>query len=48
MVSIPMAEGWPVVALIAFIGGLSAATGMIIVAAVTLSTMLCNDVVVPL
>ncbi|GEO36770.1 hybrid sensor histidine kinase/response regulator [Skermanella aerolata] len=47
MVSIPMAEGWPAVALIAFIGGLSAATGMIIVAAVTLSTMLCNDVVVP-
>jgi Na+/proline symporter/signal transduction histidine kinase len=48
MVSIPMAEGWPVVALIAFVGGLSAGTGMIIVAAVTLSTMISNDVVVPL
>ena len=48
MVSIPLAQGWPGVALIAFVGGLSAATGMIIVAAVTLSTMLCNDVVVPL
>ena len=48
MVSIPLAEGWPGVALIAFVGGLSAGTGMIIVAAVTLSTMLCNDVVVPL
>lgn len=47
MVSIPMAEGWPTVALIAFVGGLSAGTGMIIVAAVTLSTMVCNDVVVP-
>lgn len=47
MVSIPMSEGWPAVALIAFVGGLSAGTGMIIVAAVTLSTMVCNDVVVP-
>jgi Na+/proline symporter/signal transduction histidine kinase len=48
MVSIPMAEGWPLVALVAFVGGLSASTSMIIVAAVTLSTMVSNDVVVPL
>ncbi|SFC35560.1 hypothetical protein SAMN05428997_10651 [Bosea sp. CRIB-10] len=36
------------VKLAAFVGGLSAATGMIIVAAVSLSTMLCNDVAMPL
>jgi Na+/proline symporter len=34
-------------ALIVFIGGLSAATGMVIVETVALSTMICNDLVVP-
>src|SRR3546814_3466928 len=31
----------------AFIGGLSAATGMVIVAAIALSTMICNDLIMP-
>lgn len=48
MVSLPLAGGSTGMALLAFIGGLSAATGMVIVAAVALSTMVCNDVAVPL
>jgi Na+/proline symporter/signal transduction histidine kinase/ActR/RegA family two-component response regulator len=39
-------NGW--VTLIAFIGGLSAATAMVIVASVALSIMVCNDLVVPM
>ncbi|MCP4010206.1 MAG: hybrid sensor histidine kinase/response regulator, partial [Proteobacteria bacterium] len=35
-------------AMIAFVGGISAATGMVIVASISLSTMVCNDVVMPL
>ncbi|PWC32806.1 PAS domain-containing hybrid sensor histidine kinase/response regulator [Azospirillum sp. TSO35-2] len=48
MVSIPLSQGWPGLALIAFIGGLSAATSMILVEMVALSTMICNDIAVPL
>ena len=39
------ARAW--LALIAFIGGLSAATSMVIVESVALSTMICNDLVMP-
>ena len=35
-------------ATLAFVGGISAATGMVIVASISLSTMVCNDVVMPL
>ena len=42
---------WPrsseLLALLAFIGGLSAATGMVIVETIALSTMVCNDLVMP-
>lgn len=48
MITLPIAAGHSGTALLAFIGGLSAATGMVIVAAVSLSTMLCNDVAMPL
>ncbi len=48
MLTLPLAADAPVIALIAFIGGLSAATGMVIVASLSLSTMLCNDVIMPL
>jgi len=48
MLAVPMAEKWQAVALLAFIGGLSAATGMIIVETVALSTMVCNDLIMPL
>ncbi|HEY5999900.1 MAG TPA: ATP-binding protein [bacterium] len=37
---------WPL-ALFAFIGGLSAATGMVIVETISLSTMICNDLLMP-
>ena len=47
VLTIPMAEHQEALALFAFIGGLSAATAMVIVAAVALSTMLCNDLVMP-
>jgi Na+/proline symporter/signal transduction histidine kinase len=48
MITLPIAAGHWGIGLLAFIGGLSAATGMVIVAAVSLSTMLCNDVTMPL
>ena len=44
---LPMAEQQEWLALLAFIGGLSAATGMVIVATIALSTMVCNDLVMP-
>src|SRR5690606_35153354 len=48
VVNVPLMEGRPVLALLAFLGGASAATGMVIVAAIALSTMVSNDVVMPL
>lgn len=48
VLALPLAEEHPVLALLAFVGGLSAATGMVIVATVALSTMICNDLVMPL
>jgi Na+/proline symporter/signal transduction histidine kinase len=48
VLTLPIAEQQPVLALFAFIGGLSAATGMVIVEAIALSTMVCNDLVMPL
>jgi PAS domain S-box-containing protein len=48
MVSLPLAFGAESLGLLAFIGGLSAATAMVIVSTVALSTMVCNDVVMPL
>ncbi len=47
MLTLPMAEKQEALALFAFIGGLSAATAMIIVATVALSTMVSNDLVMP-
>ncbi|HEX4893657.1 MAG TPA: ATP-binding protein [Hyphomicrobiaceae bacterium] len=48
VLTIPMQEHAPMLALLAFIGGLSAATGMIIVETVALATMVSNDLVMPL
>lgn len=45
---LPLAEGSGYLATFAFIGGLSAATSMVIVASITLATMVCNDIVMPL
>ena len=44
---LPLAGGHDILALLVFIGGFSAATGMVIVATVALSTMICNDLVMP-
>jgi Na+/proline symporter/nitrogen-specific signal transduction histidine kinase len=48
VLSLPLAGGYGWLALAAFIGGLSAATGMVIVEAIAVSTMVCNDLVLPL
>ena len=48
VLSLPLAEGFTALALFAFVGGLSAATGMVIVEAIAVSTMVCNDLVMPL
>ncbi|MRX52167.1 histidine kinase [Paracoccus sp. S-4012] len=47
VLSLPLAEGATVLALVAYIGGMSAATGMLIVETVAVSTMVCNDFVMP-
>jgi hypothetical protein len=47
VLTLPIAENAPGLALFAFIGGLSAATGMVIVETIALSTMVCNDLVMP-
>lgn len=48
VISLPIAADASTISLIAFLGGLSAATGMVIMTSVALSTMLCNDVIMPL
>ncbi len=47
MLSLPLAHGAPGLALFAYLGGLSAATGMLIVETVAIATMVCNDLVMP-
>jgi PAS domain S-box-containing protein len=44
---LPLAEGHTGLALFAYLGGFSAATGMVIVASVALATMVSNDLVMP-
>jgi Na+/proline symporter/nitrogen-specific signal transduction histidine kinase len=47
VLTLPMAMRHEGLALLVFIGGMSAATGMVIMATVALSTMICNDLVMP-
>ncbi|MDX1775384.1 MAG: sensor histidine kinase [Desulfobulbales bacterium] len=47
VLAIPITEGQDILALLIYLGGLSAATGMVIVATIALSTMVCNDLVMP-
>ena len=47
VISLPLAQAHPALAMLAFIGGASAATGMVIVASVALSTMVSNDMLLP-
>lgn len=45
---LPMSEGQTLLSLFGYIGGLSAATSMIILSTVTLSIMICNDMIAPI
>jgi Na+/proline symporter/nitrogen-specific signal transduction histidine kinase len=47
VLALPLTEGMNILALFIYLGGLSAATGMVIVATIALSTMVCNDLVMP-
>ena len=47
VLSLPLAGEQRALATFVFLGGLSAATGMVIVATIALSTMICNDLVMP-
>ncbi|MBK7766214.1 MAG: histidine kinase [Sulfuritalea sp.] len=47
VLTLPMAHQQEALALLVYIGGLSAATGMVIVETIALSTMVCNDLVMP-
>ena len=48
VLALPLSTGHEALAVLAFIGGLSAATGMVIVSSVAVSNMVSNDVVMPL
>lgn len=48
VLAVPLAAGFEGFALLAFIGGLSAATAMVIVESVALAIMISNDLVMPL
>jgi len=48
VLALPLMHGQNILALLVFIGGLSAATGMVIVESIALSTMLSNDLLVPI
>jgi len=45
---LPLEYGAPWLAVLVFLGGLSAATAMVVVASIALSTMISNDIAVPL
>ncbi|RDE22407.1 PAS domain S-box protein [Motiliproteus coralliicola] len=47
VLTLPLAAEQNALAMVAFIGGLSAATSMVIVATIALSTMVCNDIIMP-
>src|SRR3546814_4459129 len=47
VLALPLAQGRDWLALAAYVGGFSAATGMVIVASVALATMVSNDLVMP-
>jgi len=48
VLSVPLLGGHDILAMIAFIGGLSAATAMVIVESVALAIMVSNDLVIPI
>ncbi len=48
VLALPIADGATIISIIVFIGGLSAATAMVIVECVALAIMVSNDLIVPL
>ena len=48
VIALPLSAGENLLALFVFLGGFSAATGMVIVSSVALSTMITNDLIIPL
>ncbi|GAB4197849.1 MAG: hypothetical protein Tsb002_32340 [Wenzhouxiangellaceae bacterium] len=48
VLTLPMAADQPLLTLLSYLGGFSAATGMVIMATVALATMVSNDLVLPL
>ncbi|HSY06910.1 MAG TPA: PAS domain-containing hybrid sensor histidine kinase/response regulator [Steroidobacteraceae bacterium] len=48
MLTLPLNYGAPWLAVLVFLGGLSAATAMVVVASIALATMISNDIAVPL
>ena len=48
MLALPLSHGAQVITILAFLGGLSAATAMVIMESVALSIMVCNDLVMPI
>ncbi len=47
VLALPLAESRTALALVAYVGGFSAATGMVIVSSIALATMISNDLVMP-
>ena len=47
VLALPLQAGQPALALLAYLGGLSAATGMVVVEAIAVGTMVSNDLVLP-
>ncbi len=47
VLALPLVGGQPLLALVAFLGGVSAAASMVVVETTALSIMVCNDVVMP-
>ena len=48
VLALPLSQGANTLTMVAFIGGLSAATAMVIVASIALAIMVCNEIIVPL
>jgi len=48
VLTLPMSGHMEMLTLLVFVGGISAATGMVIVETIALSTMVCNDLVMPI
>ena len=48
ILTLPLERGAPLLALLVFLGGLSAATAMVVMSSIALATMITNDLVMPL